>query len=143
MLPQHRLEQIGNLPLLVDRGPEQKALSLEHFPQVQHKARRRLQEQVVKIDQNPLMPRAVAAGRAVQLIFANEDQITRLQGINPVMDVIMPLPRQQIIDFIEIMEVIGVHIEVTRPSELLHLKKRLHPASPSEDKIRILFSISN
>lgn len=138
LLLQHRLEQIRNPPLLMGVGPEQKALSLEHLRQVRHNICRRLQEQVIKIDQNPLMPRAVAAGCTVQLIFVDEDQIACLQGINPVMDIIMPLPGQQIIDFIGIMEMISIHIEITGPPKLLHLKKRLHTAPPIEDKICIL-----
>ncbi|MNY51078.1 hypothetical protein D3C86_1866390 [compost metagenome] len=54
------------------------------------------------------------------------------------MDIIMPLPGQQIIDFIGIMEMVGIHIEITGPPKLLHLKKRLHTAPPTEDKICIL-----
>lgn len=74
------------------------------------------------------MRQMASAGCAVQMIFVNKHEVSGFQRVPSVTDIIVTLPGQQIIYFVEIMEMVGVHIEMPDAPQLLNLKNRFHPA---------------
>lgn len=74
------------------------------------------------------MRKTASAGCAVQVIFINKHEVSGLQRVHAVADIVVPLAGQQIIYFVEIMEMVSIHIEMPDALQLLNLENRFHPA---------------
>ncbi|MNR10581.1 hypothetical protein D3C85_1268380 [compost metagenome] len=102
--------------------PEQQALFAEEGEGQLHAAGHPLQKFLAEIDQYTLMPDRAFGHSTVKLIAVNEDQIAFAQGVDQIINIVASFSGQQIINFIGIVKVVGVHAEGAGSFDLLYIK---------------------